>query len=109
MQHVSRRLSDIKPGRTLELAEVRPAEGVKGRKPTALLITAVSAYRTSVEVTGMKLNRAGKAHPSGKLHTEDVVKDTFRVVWEDVELAASEETVAVEEESETQTEAPHGL
>lgn len=93
MNHVSRKLSDVKVGRTLELVEIAPAEGVKGRKATAFQITDVAKYRTSVEVTGVKLDRAGHAHRSGKQHVVDVVPGQFRVSWENDGVAAETDNV----------------
>ena len=90
MMHASGKLNDIKAGRILELKEISASEGVKARKATAFLITGVAKYRSSVEVTGVKLNRAGNAHPSGKQHTVDAVVGQFRVLWENDGVAAAE-------------------
>lgn len=84
----SRKIADIKQGRIVEFPETET------EKATALRVTGVKKYRTSVEVTGVKLTRAGKAHPSGKTHTRTVEVGNFLVTWEDVEAEAAVEVAA---------------
>lgn len=79
----SRKIADIKPGRIVEFPETETS------KATAFRVTKVTKYRTSVEVTGVKLTRAGKSHPSGKTHTKTVEAGSFLVTWEDVETPAA--------------------
>lgn len=81
--NVSSKIADIKPGRMVELPEVVPAEGVKGRKATAYLIHDVARFRSFATITGVKLDRSGKAHRSGKLHTVNVAAGEFWVSWAD--------------------------
>lgn len=87
----SRKIADIKPGRIVEFPETETT------KATAFRVTEVKKYRTSVEVTGVKLTRAGKAHPSGKTHSKTVEVGNFLVTWDDAEAPAADVVaVAVE-------------
>lgn len=79
--NVSSKIADIKPGRVVELPEVVPAEGVKGRKATAYLVVDVARFRSFATVTGVKLDRSGKAHRSGKLHTVNIAAGEFWISW----------------------------
>lgn len=88
MTKVSNKISDIKVGRILELAAVPAGEGVRGRKAVAIQVTGVTVYRTSAEVTGVKLDRSGAPHRSGKQHKVEAVEGSFRVSWSEGAPAA---------------------
>ena len=81
MTKVSGKIKDIQPGRVLELVEIPGTDGRKARKATAFVVTGVRRFRSAIEVTGVKLDRAGNPHRSGKEHTVDAVEGEFRVSW----------------------------
>ncbi len=88
--NVSSKIADIKPGRMVELPEVVPAEGVKGRKATAYLVLDVARFRSFATITGVKLDRSGKAHRSGKTHTVNIAAGEFWVSWNPAEPAQTD-------------------
>lgn len=86
----SNKLKEIQVGRTLEF----PA--TEGKKATAIKVTDVKQYQSTVEVTGVKISKTGKLQSRGVAHTYLVQPGQFLVTVPDAAPVVAVETSAEE-------------